>query len=80
MTNLKKLMEKEILIHLTGDGFVSTVRYAGLFRKSATWQTRTCEVASREEPVFTQADADRNQEGQAEAPFPHWRPSLRRAP
>lgn len=53
----KKLLEKEIFIRLTADGFVSTARYAGLFRKSAAWDTRPSEVASKVE-AFTPSEWD----------------------
>ncbi len=60
MANLKKFIGKEILIRLTSDGFVSTVRYARLYSKSAAWQTRVSEIPGKEiaQPAFSQADGD----------------------
>ena len=60
MAKLKKFFGKEIFIRLTGDGFVSTVRYARLYSRSTTWQTRVSEVPGKEvgEPAFSQADPD----------------------
>jgi hypothetical protein len=60
MANLEKIIGKQILIRLTGDGFISTVRYAGLYSKSATWQTRSPAKVSKEvvEPALTQTEPD----------------------
>ena len=60
VANLKKFIGKEILIRLTNDGFVSTVRYARLYSRSAAWQTRISEIPGKEiaEPAFSQADGD----------------------
>lgn len=36
---IQKLFAKEVLIRLTDEGFVSTIRYGGMFAKSASWIT-----------------------------------------
>ena len=43
MKNLKIFAPREILIRLTDDGFVSTVRYAGLYARSTAWPTGAVE-------------------------------------
>ena len=56
MINLQKFIAKEILIRLSADGFVSTVRYGGLYAKSSTWQT--CCFEDTCSPVFVRPDED----------------------
>jgi len=62
--SLRKLMEKEILIRLTGNGFVETIRCFGLERSleyEMPESEATEEAMSDERPVFAHVRARRNE-------------------
>jgi hypothetical protein len=68
--SVRRIMEKDILVRLTESGFVETIRYFGLLKRSLLYKTEPGGDATRDGyPLFVRTRAKRVNNGSADAPW-----------